>query len=221
MEATSLHAAGAGAGGRTRQVQAAAGGGGAGGATMGKEQGQPGREQTETRGDHRRLAAGWAGGAVRAGSGRTEGLQLEAWARPVGGWSRYGGGRLGVGVGRSKGARGSGTIEVSKAVLARILVAVRPEGEAWALTPRRKSAIDAGRVGENISTHVGPELQLKPFLDQRRVDFVADGVRVKPVVQKLFVIDRSSVHGTWVSGAKIINNFIPVGLNCFVIQSFS
>ncbi|KAJ0972032.1 hypothetical protein J5N97_019991 [Dioscorea zingiberensis] len=36
-------------------------------------------------------------------------------------------------------------------------------------------------------------------------------VRVKPVVQKLFVIDRSSVHGTWVSGAKI-EPCVPVEL---------
>ncbi|KAJ0965679.1 hypothetical protein J5N97_026817 [Dioscorea zingiberensis] len=32
------------------------------------------------------------------------------------------------------------------------------------------------KVGEKITARVGPELQLKPFPDQRRVDFVADGV---------------------------------------------
>ncbi|XP_020253166.1 FHA domain-containing protein PS1 [Asparagus officinalis] len=37
-------------------------------------------------------------------------------------------------------------------------------------------------------------------------------IRAKPVLQKLSVIDRSSVHGTWVSGRKIQAN-VPVDLN--------
>ncbi|KAM0946297.1 putative transcription factor interactor and regulator FHA-SMAD family [Dioscorea sansibarensis] len=36
-------------------------------------------------------------------------------------------------------------------------------------------------------------------------------VQVKPFLQKLFVVDRSSVHGTWVSGAKI-EPCVPVEL---------
>ncbi|PKA56833.1 nuclear inhibitor of protein phosphatase 1 [Apostasia shenzhenica] len=36
-------------------------------------------------------------------------------------------------------------------------------------------------------------------------------VRSKPTLQKLFVTDRSSVHGTWVSGEKILPN-VPIEL---------